>query len=75
MLYHDDDYDSGSERDGEMGVVIRKRRQGRLATVLLRPVPTAYRHPGSSFQTPAISRASGVSGPPPESDARSESVP
>jgi replicative DNA helicase len=36
MLYRDDYYDSDSERAGEMDVIVRKNRQGRLATVTLR---------------------------------------
>jgi replicative DNA helicase len=35
MLYRDDYYNSDSERAGEMDVIVRKNRQGRLATVTL----------------------------------------
>jgi replicative DNA helicase len=36
MLYRDDYYDSDSQRAREMDVIVRKNRQGRLATVTLR---------------------------------------
>ena len=36
MVYRDDYYYADSERAGEMDVIVRKNRQGRLATVTLR---------------------------------------
>jgi replicative DNA helicase len=36
MLCRNDYYNSDSERAGEMDVIVRKNRQGRLATVTLR---------------------------------------
>ena len=36
MLYRDDYYDLDSERPGEMEVIVRKNRQGRLGQTGLR---------------------------------------
>jgi replicative DNA helicase len=36
MLYRDDCYDRDSERPGEMDIIIRKNRQGRLGHVTTR---------------------------------------
>lgn len=35
MLYLDDHYDQDSERPGEMDILIRKNRQGRLGSVII----------------------------------------
>ena len=36
MLYRDDYYDPDSERPGEMDIIVRKNRQGRLGKTSLR---------------------------------------
>ena len=36
MLYRDDFYDADSERPGEMDIIVRKNRQGRLGQVTTR---------------------------------------
>jgi replicative DNA helicase len=36
MLYRDDYYDADSERPGEMDIIVRKNRQGRLGQVTTR---------------------------------------
>ena len=36
MLYRDDYYDPDSERPGEMDIIVRKNRQGRLGQVTTR---------------------------------------
>ena len=36
MLYRDDSYDADSERPGEMDIIVRKNRQGRLGQVTTR---------------------------------------
>ncbi len=36
MLYRDDYYDRDSERPGEMDILIRKNRQGRLGQVTVK---------------------------------------
>lgn len=33
MLYRDDYYDEDSERPGEMDIIVRKNRQGRLGQI------------------------------------------
>ena len=36
MLYRDDYYDPDSERPGEMDIIVRKNRQGRIGHVATR---------------------------------------
>ncbi len=36
MFYRDDYYDADSERPGEMDIIVRKNRQGRLGQVTTR---------------------------------------
>ena len=43
MLYRDDYYDPDSERPGEMDIIVRKNRQGRLGQVTTR-IDARLRH-------------------------------